>query len=159
MAKSGELIGQNLKRIRELKGFSKESLAKAMGVSRQTIYTYEKGQGLINSEIISKLCRILEIEDTELLKIQKNPFEIVKIPSEQLDLVRGFFEQQKKEVVPLYLQEQIQQLDPQKKQWLFDLIKAVLTLDDEAKHSIFYQIRALSQDSAGLSNQKKKSVK
>ena len=62
-----EVLSTNLLRIRKARGFSQESLGKAVGVSRNTINRYESGQGGATFETIAKLAAVLDVPETDLL--------------------------------------------------------------------------------------------
>ena len=50
---------KNLKKERVYCGFTQESLAKAIGVSRQTIVSIEKGGGNPSLDLCKKICKTL----------------------------------------------------------------------------------------------------
>lgn len=50
---------RNLKKERVYCGFTQESLAKAIGVSRQTIVSIEKGEGNPSLDLCKKICKKL----------------------------------------------------------------------------------------------------
>lgn len=140
MSSIGEMIGKNLKRAREEKGFSKESLGKAIGVSRQTIYTYEKGNGLLNSEIIGKISAILGVEESDLIAIEKPPPEQVILPKSQFEALVAFRPLPKQEqLIPADLLAKLSKLDERSRKKLFQMwdiqIEAALELNlkDEEK--------------------------
>ena len=66
----------NLVLLRKKNGLSQDELAFAIGVSRQTIYTWEAGLNYPNIIMLKKLADILMVSTDELL----NGFEVNKLP-------------------------------------------------------------------------------
>ena len=60
-------ITSKLKKARICKGYTQESLAKKLGVSKVTICGYEKGTRVPSLNIFSELLDILEVEPNYLL--------------------------------------------------------------------------------------------
>ena len=67
--------GEKLFKFRKEKGFSQEKLALKVGVSRQTIYLWESNQSLPDIEKVSKICRALEINVSDLVEGVNNVSE------------------------------------------------------------------------------------
>lgn len=67
---------KNLVLLRKKNGMSQDELAYAIGVSRQTIYSWEAGLNYPNIIMLKKLANILEVSTDELL----NGFEVNKLP-------------------------------------------------------------------------------
>ena len=66
--------GNKLFNIRKEKRLSQAKLASAVGVTRQTIYLWESNQSLPDVEKVSKLCKALDVDLSELvdgIEIQK----------------------------------------------------------------------------------------
>lgn len=63
-------IGKNIATIRKELGFSQESLAKELGISRRAIGSYECGERSIPVFIIPKLSNILHVSAINLLNIK-----------------------------------------------------------------------------------------
>lgn len=162
MATLRELVAINLGKQLQQKGISQTELAKLLKVSFQTVNSYMNGRSGISSDMLAKMANVLEIEETDLVAVHKSP-EKVEIPKAQLDFLLSFFEQQRLESVkqqeivsfPKDIQEQIKTLKSYEIQWLFDLIRGAILLDNESKHSILYQVRVLSS----ASDQKNKAIK
>ena len=68
----------NLVLLRKKLGLSQEELAFVVGVSRQTIYTWESGLNYPNIVMLKKLADTLECKTDDLL----NGFEVNKLPNE-----------------------------------------------------------------------------
>jgi transcriptional regulator with XRE-family HTH domain len=58
-------IGQNLKRIRQLRGFTQEALAARIGCTYQQVQKYENGQNRIAAEVIAQIALLLEVNVSE----------------------------------------------------------------------------------------------
>ena len=80
--------GNKLFQIRKEKKMSQEKLALAIGVSRQTIYLWESNSSLPDVEKVSKICKVLEINLSDLVdgveepvnkQVNENTKEIVKV--------------------------------------------------------------------------------
>lgn len=62
------MIGQNIKRMRESKGWSQEQLARMMGYkSKSTINKIEKNINDVNQTTLDKFAKIFKCEITDLL--------------------------------------------------------------------------------------------
>ena len=62
------MIGQNIKRMRELKGWSQEQLARMMGYkSKSTINKIEKNVNDVNQTTLDKFARVFKCDATDLL--------------------------------------------------------------------------------------------
>ncbi|MBR1540168.1 MAG: helix-turn-helix transcriptional regulator [Clostridia bacterium] len=65
--------GNKLFQIRKEKKMSQEKLALAIGVSRQTIYLWESNSSLPDVEKVSKICKVLEINLSDLVDGVEEP--------------------------------------------------------------------------------------
>ena len=62
------MIGQNIKLMRELKGWSQEQLARMMGYkSKSTINKIEKNINDVNQTTLDKFAKVFKCETTDLL--------------------------------------------------------------------------------------------
>lgn len=62
------MIGQNIKRMRELKGWSQEQLARMMGYkSKSTINKIEKNINDVSQKTLDKFAKVFKCEATDLL--------------------------------------------------------------------------------------------
>lgn len=52
-----EIMGEQLKKLRKSLSLSQERFAEQMGMSKDTIYNYEKGKTAIPHDIIKRLCQ------------------------------------------------------------------------------------------------------
>lgn len=65
-----KIIGETLKKYRELKGYSLEELSNKINnkVSRQTLSTYETGRSKIKITMYVDICKALGIDPGEVLE-------------------------------------------------------------------------------------------
>ena len=65
-----KIIGETLKKYRELKGYSLEELSNKINnkVSRQTLSTYETGRSKIRIEMFQNICNALGVVPQEVLE-------------------------------------------------------------------------------------------
>lgn len=60
-------IGENIKRLREFRGYSQEYMATELNVSQRTYGNIESDKGKVNKEQIDHIARVLEIDPVFLL--------------------------------------------------------------------------------------------
>ena len=60
-------FGENLARIRKVKGFSQHELAVALHISRQAVSNWERGKSYPDLETLSLIASVLEVPVSELL--------------------------------------------------------------------------------------------
>ena len=63
-----ESIGQRIKEMREVRGFTQKQLADLIGVAQNTISQYENGTAKTSIEIIVKLAKVLDTTTDYLLR-------------------------------------------------------------------------------------------
>ncbi len=61
-------IGEQLKKLRELKGFSQEDVAKKIGVTRQAVYKWENDKSFPDIENLILLSEMYSVTLDELIK-------------------------------------------------------------------------------------------
>ena len=61
------MLNDNLKRIRQKKGFTQEELAARVNVVRQTVSKWEKGLSVPDADLLQSLADVLEVSVSELL--------------------------------------------------------------------------------------------
>ena len=64
-------IGKNLRKIRELKGYSQENMAMALGISQRQYCRWETEETPLNTKKIEKLSKILEIAPIDIMCFDK----------------------------------------------------------------------------------------
>lgn len=62
------IIGKNIKRARLLRKFSREGLARRIGVRAQQLYKYEIGLNNITIGRLMLICKVLSVDITTLLR-------------------------------------------------------------------------------------------
>ncbi len=63
-----QVFARNLRRFRQAKGLSQESLAYEAGVNRSYMSKLEKGGSYVGLEIIEKLAAVLDVPAADFLK-------------------------------------------------------------------------------------------
>ena len=63
-------IGIRIRKYRDLRGLSQKELADLIGVSNSRVSNWEQGINRPNADIISDLCKALDVSPSELLDIQ-----------------------------------------------------------------------------------------
>ncbi|WP_422106802.1 helix-turn-helix domain-containing protein [Winogradskyella sp.] len=79
MGETKEIIGRNLKAIRERMGFSQDSLADALGIARSNIANFESGRRMIPLVHIPKLAALLGIKPNDLLVKDESQIELNEV--------------------------------------------------------------------------------
>ncbi|MCU5327065.1 helix-turn-helix domain-containing protein [Bacillus wiedmannii] len=72
-------LGQQLKRLRESKGFSQEDVAKKIGVTRQAVYKWENDKSCPDIENLILLSEMYNVTLDELIKGNQNLKEKIHI--------------------------------------------------------------------------------
>lgn len=76
--------GDRLKNERENKGFTMSALGEAIGVAKQTINSYEKGEKQPTISNLIKLCEVLDCSSDYLIGLSDDPrFNLVRLTDEQ----------------------------------------------------------------------------
>jgi len=65
-------IGEEIRRIRTLRGYSQETLAEKIGVSYQQIQKYEKGDSELKINRLESIAEALEVPLLELININSS---------------------------------------------------------------------------------------
>ena len=86
---------RNLTLLRKKKGLSQDELAFAVGVTRQTIYTWEAGLNYPNIVALNKIAEVLEVSTDDLL----HGFEVNKLPKSFKEPILTFVSNHKDKVV------------------------------------------------------------
>jgi molybdate-binding protein/DNA-binding XRE family transcriptional regulator len=81
-------INNNLAALRQKRGLSAAWLAKAVGISRQTVYAMEAGSYIPNTAVALRLARALEVKLEELFSLTDEP-PMPDMPSEDVVLLPG----------------------------------------------------------------------
>ncbi|EOP09096.1 MULTISPECIES: helix-turn-helix domain-containing protein [Bacillus] len=88
-------IGEQLKKLRELKGFSQEDVAKKIGVTRQAVYKWENDKSFPDIENLILLSEMYNVTLDELIKGNQDLKEKIHIDEEDEDFEKenefGFY--------------------------------------------------------------------
>ncbi|MGE7860959.1 helix-turn-helix domain-containing protein [Bacillus mobilis] len=76
-------LGQQLKRLRESKGFSQEDVAKKIGVTRQAVYKWENDKSYPDIENLILLSEMYNVTLDELIKGNQNLKEKIHIDADE----------------------------------------------------------------------------
>lgn len=61
-------LGSNLKKAREVKGYSLQYVGDKLGVSRQTVFTWEAGTRTINADYLFDYCDVVGVDVNEVVR-------------------------------------------------------------------------------------------
>ncbi|GAB6434004.1 MULTISPECIES: helix-turn-helix domain-containing protein [Bacillus] len=88
-------LGEQLKKLRESKGFSQEDVAKKIGVTRQAVYKWENGKSYPDIDNLILLSEMYNVTLDELIKGNQNIKEKIHINEEDEDFEKenefGFY--------------------------------------------------------------------
>ena len=92
-------IGSFIAQERKAKKLTQSKLAEKLFVSEKTISKWEKGKGLPDTNLLPKLCEILEVSLNELLNGERNNLEQSKQNNEQILLSMAKEIEQKNKII------------------------------------------------------------
>ncbi|PGZ46677.1 transcriptional regulator [Bacillus cereus] len=88
-------LGEQLKKLRESKGFSQEDVAKKIGVTRQAVYKWENDKSCPDIDNLILLSEMYNVTLDELIKGNQNIKEKIHIDEENEDFEKenefGFY--------------------------------------------------------------------
>ncbi|MCQ6524052.1 MULTISPECIES: helix-turn-helix domain-containing protein [Bacillus] len=88
-------LGEQLKKLRESKGFSQEDVAKKIGVTRQAVYKWENDKSCPDIDNLILLSEMYNVTLDELIKGNQNIKEKIHIDEEEEDFEKendfGFY--------------------------------------------------------------------
>lgn len=67
------MIGKNMRKLREAKGYTQYSLGDILNLSPSTIGMYEQGRRLPDAETLIRMCELFNVSSDYLLEITENP--------------------------------------------------------------------------------------
>ncbi|PEU82333.1 transcriptional regulator [Bacillus cereus] len=76
-------LGEQLKKLRESKGFSQEDIAKKIGVTRQAVYKWENDKSCPDIENLILLSELYNVTLDELIKGNRNLKEKIHIDEDE----------------------------------------------------------------------------
>lgn len=79
MADINKTIGEKIRFMRVLKKFSRERVARRIGVVQQTIEKYEKGTIPLTIDRLIQICEVLNIDASNLITICINEDKILML--------------------------------------------------------------------------------
>lgn len=65
-------LGQRIKDLRKIKGFSQEFFAEKIGIATKTLSSIETGNAFMTSQTLEKILEILDITPNELFTFPEN---------------------------------------------------------------------------------------
>lgn len=65
---SAEISGDRLKAARESAGFTQEQVADKLGISKQTVSSYECQKGVPSGNVLMRLCMLYRLDVSSLAK-------------------------------------------------------------------------------------------
>lgn len=77
------IVGQNIRRLRNVGGISQDALGKAVGITFQQVQKYERGANRISASRLVKIARVLGVRPADLLPgetdepSQKTPVDLL----------------------------------------------------------------------------------
>lgn len=88
-------IGENIRYLRKQAGLTQKKLAESVGVNEVTIRSYEAGKYEPKTEVLYKLCKVLNCNINEILDKPFELYDYVEITYEDLKLkiLRNAFNQ------------------------------------------------------------------
>ena len=92
-------IGSFIAQERKAKKLTQSKLAEKLFVSEKTISKWEKGKGLPDTNLLPKLCEVLEVSLNELLNGERNNLEHSKQNNEQILLNMAKEIEQKNKII------------------------------------------------------------
>jgi transcriptional regulator with XRE-family HTH domain len=94
-------IINNIRKIREEKGFSQDYMASSLGIAVKTYAKLENGQGRLIVKIIDDLSRILEVSPYELIKFEEYGSDNGSHPY-TVDIWNNFYNEQRETIIKLH---------------------------------------------------------
>ena len=83
-----EKLGNEIKRRRFMLGMSYRTLARAINVSRTTVYSWEKGKAMPSIRMLPRLAEALHVKGTELLYPSDSSAPIAKLNERVVQEIR-----------------------------------------------------------------------
>lgn len=72
LVSGGETCGQRLARLRKEKGYTQVELAEKIGIIQALVSAYEKDKLRVNSEMLGRIAKALEVSADEILGLEKS---------------------------------------------------------------------------------------
>lgn len=130
-------VGERIKKRRKELGYNADYLAEKTGLSRSTIFRYEKGDiEKISSEVLAKFARVLSTTPEKLMG-----WEDEKLISQLVEVTKRLSLEQQKQVLT-FAQGQLTSLKS-------DENRKILALHSKRSSSL-YEVKGVSEAAAGL---------
>ena len=68
-------VGENLRRIRNERGFTQEYVATKLSVPQSAVSNWERGIKLIGTEYLAKIAKLYEVSTDEILGMESKPLK------------------------------------------------------------------------------------
>jgi len=66
-------IGERIREIRQLRGYSQQELASKIGIAMNSLYHYEKNRKMPSAEVLANIAKALNVSADYLLGLSDNP--------------------------------------------------------------------------------------
>lgn len=102
-----EVMGEQLKKLRKKVKLSQEKFAERMGMSKDTIYNYEKGKTAIPHDLIKRLCQEFNVStdyfyfETDKPLVEDNTISITDAFTKELEQCTDLEKQQLMEMLKI----------------------------------------------------------
>ncbi len=80
-------IGLKIKEIRQVKGMSQEIFANLLNLTRASIANIEQGRQRVTIHLIYDICKITEVNITDLLPVIQNEEELLPMWKKRIEIV------------------------------------------------------------------------
>lgn len=91
-------LGQQIKKLRQERGYSQEQFAEKLGIATRTLCGIEIGKNFFTSNTLEKILEVLEITPQDLFRINHyQPRE--DLESEIIETIRGIKDREKIEII------------------------------------------------------------
>ena len=89
-SKLNKQIGNRIRELRKLKGYSQEQLAEALDIATKSVSYIETGNGFMTLATLEKMCKVLDVEPYEIFQFKKieTKEEIYTYIQKKLDLIK-----------------------------------------------------------------------
>ncbi len=83
-----EIVGKNLKRLRDNAGFTQEQLAKLAGTSKGYISDIERGIRNLGKDVMERFCKTFKVESWEFHITNNSPIASTNLQSKALEMAK-----------------------------------------------------------------------
>lgn len=79
-------LGLNIKHFRQLRGYTQESFAEAVGIATRTLCLIEKGRNFLTADTLEKIVLVLKVNPDELFALNSEK-STDELKQEMLDII------------------------------------------------------------------------